>query len=1091
ALSDKITSVKTPDGLSSEDQINFSDLQTRARQIQNTWTSIIGANIVEDLKYNAINRPFLEAASQVLLFSILGGVYNEPIGSVYKESFSSKRLGSINEISLNEVKPFDASLGGTLGTKADIFAPNITKQLARIFRQNDAMILGESDEGLMASTRAPTYPTSNGPTGIGVSVKEPVTVIKNLNTKQIIIDTKEGMALTNILKAPEGTITRNLKTVPNVSANPNPITVSNIKVTPITAGIMGVAPVKATMPEYDHDHETPDMRPTKYIVVGGQAYYPDPLYPNRWRKLYETDPNELYIFDETGKRMILDINRVLRTYSDGSTRAKIERTDTDIVLTEYFSILPTRQGSNYREEKMKLSYSLDGNGNFELKQLTIQERQQSDTNPNIVAAWEAFKLEKDQKSGTFILFSQPSGKYEFRNHRYFNNIPAGMVQDFVNKWYTNIETVTASDVKKDLENILPDIEKNSIETGHNVVEPSGRTWHIDYDYTWAPKTNNSKTNNKIIPKKGNNSNINGPRNMLNQSVNAGLYPNIPEWTHPDKLQGEESSSERPGLPSLEENTGKVEAPGSNNGIINVQDITKKIITDDGSYEEVTTGVYKKIGSPYTTTYKYVDGKMIEQGDLLHKQEKLQGPDYQIYDFVPENKRIPNDKLDFGSVYDPDSYIQPNELHPENAKPIFDKINKGVYISVGSERGFISASMTGASDLLLIDKYGGVVLYNRIKIGLISISRSKEDLRYLILKASGDEWVKRVNEYEGPLASEVRDVLTDKRNFDFFQRELRDGDDVIMDLVSGTNNYIITDYNYHFNQILYNRLKSMTNEGRISAHLVDLTDTDLMRQIADNIKARGLTIGALDISNAWGSTYKGTNSLFINKNHEPNKHNNPFGDYDVKYFEKLLLSLSNSIDPKSVLILTGVRDKGIYSSYLAFYFTYLMDNISNLRTLPNTLFLMTNYSSFIDFLYQKHPETSPMLKTDMEKLNWNNNALINPDVFSLAKYFPAKPSLADKEKTKTKLKTKKEAGKDKADKKTLTPTQPSLEDEEKTKTKLKTKKGAGKGKADKKTLTPEDQDVEDLIKNNKISNKENKIFRAFYNKYDGPEDLSEL
>ncbi|MCX6112689.1 MAG: hypothetical protein NTY22_05320 [Proteobacteria bacterium] len=78
-LCDRITNIQIPAEFSDKEKTTFSEFQIKARQIQNTWTSIIGSNIVEDLKYNAINRPFLEAAVQVLLFSVLDGVYNRPL----------------------------------------------------------------------------------------------------------------------------------------------------------------------------------------------------------------------------------------------------------------------------------------------------------------------------------------------------------------------------------------------------------------------------------------------------------------------------------------------------------------------------------------------------------------------------------------------------------------------------------------------------------------------------------------------------------------------------------------------------------------------------------------------------------------------------------------------------------------------------------------------------------------------------------------------------------------------------------------------------------------------------------------------------
>jgi hypothetical protein len=51
---------------------------------------------------------------------------------------------------------------------------------------------------------------------------------------------------------------------------------------------------------------------------------------------------------------------------------------------------------------------------------------------------------------------------------------------------------------------------------------------------------------------------------------------------------------------------------------------------------------------------------------------------------------------------PGAYLPPNEQHPALALPIYRNSNHGVYISVGTERSFIGAALTGASALYVVD-----------------------------------------------------------------------------------------------------------------------------------------------------------------------------------------------------------------------------------------------------------------------------------------------------------------------------------------------------------------------------------------------------
>lgn len=318
----------------------------------------------------------------------------------------------------------------------------------------------------------------------------------------------------------------------------------------------------------------------------------------------------------------------------------------------------------------------------------------------------------------------------------------------------------------------------------------------------------------------------------------------------------------------------------------------------------------------------------------------------------------NNQLKIAPRSQTEDYILPNELHPGNAQPIFDKITNGVYISVGAERGFISASLTNASHLLLADLDPRVVLYNRTKIGVISISKDIEDLRYLLLKASHKEWCERVNKYEGFLDTEIKNAVLDEELFGFVKSKSRNDDGLFVLFSSDPEELSGSPFknaNYHFYKDQYKKLKAMTEKGNISADLVDITNKELMIKIAGNIAEKGLKIGAVDISNAW-----------------------QYDEVSLK-LENILLSPQSALDEKSILILTNVTGRG-FESYLGFYFDYLANNLNTVHRLPRTLAYLTS----TPLSYINNTDIPATTKNEFMKYasDWNRQtAIFNPDILS--------------------------------------------------------------------------------------------------------------
>ena len=74
-----------------------------------------------------------------------------------------------------------------------------------------------------------------------------------------------------------------------------------------------------------------------------------------------------------------------------------------------------------------------------------------------------------------------------------------------------------------------------------------------------------------------------------------------------------------------------------------------------------------------------------------------------------------------------SFLAPNEEYPADAVRILDQAVSGVYLSVGTERGFIGAALaSNITHLLLADRDPRVVFFNRINIALLTVAQSREE-----------------------------------------------------------------------------------------------------------------------------------------------------------------------------------------------------------------------------------------------------------------------------------------------------------------------------------------------------------------------------
>ncbi|MEI6093044.1 MAG: methyltransferase domain-containing protein [bacterium] len=308
-----------------------------------------------------------------------------------------------------------------------------------------------------------------------------------------------------------------------------------------------------------------------------------------------------------------------------------------------------------------------------------------------------------------------------------------------------------------------------------------------------------------------------------------------------------------------------------------------------------------------------------------------GSDQNIF---PSDKRVNNKKLIEDINWKHLSCVFSNETNLVLSKPIFDKLKKGVYISVGGELGLVTGALSPQiSYLLLLDIDERVVLYNRWKLGMIGISKDSKDLLYLIKKAPHQEIIDRVNAYKGDLPFGSKEALLDPFCFNLFNKYTRQNNvfgSYMTDLLrqpSAGNSYYKT--NYHFYEDQYNNIKTLIVNNKAEADLGNVTEVNVTNGIVEKMKQKGLTLSALNLSDSW---LFGT--LFENKE---TVNNVAMTQYDPQPFQALVNSFKAVTNESSVLLQSkSTPEKDL--SYVVYNFDNLYNN-KNISSIPNLMYLV--------------------------------------------------------------------------------------------------------------------------------------------------------
>jgi hypothetical protein len=208
---------------------------------------------------------------------------------------------------------------------------------------------------------------------------------------------------------------------------------------------------------------------------------------------------------------------------------------------------------------------------------------------------------------------------------------------------------------------------------------------------------------------------------------------------------------------------------------------------------------------------------------------------------------------------PGIYLPPNEQHPAVALPVYRKSNHGAYVSVGSERSFMGAALSGASALFVIDYDPETIRFADINRALLAASSDRADYLNLRLSASQELWQQRSRR----LPAEDKETLSNPDSWIFWDKKVRKNQTAWDNAfghfhteAKGPGDPFFS-VNYLFDDRLYGHLSQLAKRSRIQALQLDLRHLSEVRSFCEAVKSKGLTMGIVDTSDVPNSSDAGT------------------------------------------------------------------------------------------------------------------------------------------------------------------------------------------------------------------------------------------
>lgn len=234
------------------------------------------------------------------------------------------------------------------------------------------------------------------------------------------------------------------------------------------------------------------------------------------------------------------------------------------------------------------------------------------------------------------------------------------------------------------------------------------------------------------------------------------------------------------------------------------------------------------------------------------------------------------------------FVAPNEMYPQTAKAIYESAPAGVYVSVGTERGFIGASLAGnTTALLLADVDQEVVRFNRFNVALLEMAQNREHYLFLRLKASYNELSLRSIGHP----PEDKHILS-RKNFEAFRKQL-DAEDFRFFHRAENPQGQFRDANYLFDDALFSRVQNLAKNHLIQVVQLDFRDRSHIDKLISALKRKKQKISVLDISNSW---------WYVHMSHRQVGH--------------LLHAASKVAEEKAIVLATDIDFEG-HKPYLSF------------------------------------------------------------------------------------------------------------------------------------------------------------------------------
>ncbi len=192
----------------------------------------------------------------------------------------------------------------------------------------------------------------------------------------------------------------------------------------------------------------------------------------------------------------------------------------------------------------------------------------------------------------------------------------------------------------------------------------------------------------------------------------------------------------------------------------------------------------------------------------------------------------------------EGFLFPNEFHLDSKLHIWESTtNPGAYISVGTERSFLGASLSKSDTLITIDRNPLVTKFNHMNTLLLASSTSPDDYLYLRLKAPLQEVQRRLKQLK--LAS-----TTTPEDWTWW-RNLHNADnwqELFFDNNPPESIKRFRNLAYWNDNSKWLHLKDMALNGRMGFFTVNFQDLENLRKLTTSIKELGITVSIIDTSN---------------------------------------------------------------------------------------------------------------------------------------------------------------------------------------------------------------------------------------------------